>query len=319
MDSEPSVVNQIVEEKKELREKHDSLEAAADQWAGAVTVLSRMERQVPRPSVEVFEMKRQFLRQHEEELRNLQAQGQDVENAKRHALDQQNAKFIELDEFHGISMQTRSPAILRCTTEDSNAHADINMTSSQHDASEYMDEASLDTLGKAELFLQALKLLADVGQMSQLSPTDIPRGDRNRIPSNMYYAELTRDLSPPSSQEDRDFIQKEQAEEIFDKLYQGEFTCLWAQDTSSVVVKVIIDDTWSVSNCNTFGAVNGWILCVILKTIDNFKGTGQSLTHLHPSFNNPNFLVWIKDLRCLSASFTDFFGNMRRTCSLITD
>ncbi|KAG7349425.1 MYND finger domain containing protein [Nitzschia inconspicua] len=72
------------------------VEEAAEFWAVAVDALKRMEQMHPRPSEEVFEQNRQFLREHEEKLRRFEEQGFDVETAKRNALEKQKADYLEM-------------------------------------------------------------------------------------------------------------------------------------------------------------------------------------------------------------------------------
>lgn len=85
----------MIEEDSGLRKKRSPVEKAAEMWAVCVHALRGMERMSPRPSEEVFEQNRGFLKEFEEKLRGFAEAGEDNEEAKRLAIEKQRASELE--------------------------------------------------------------------------------------------------------------------------------------------------------------------------------------------------------------------------------
>jgi hypothetical protein len=91
--------NERLEEDTGHRKKRTPMEESANMWAVCVSALSGMERMVPRPNEEVFELNRKYLSDEEEKLRQFAAAGEDVETAKKRALEKQRANDLEMQGF----------------------------------------------------------------------------------------------------------------------------------------------------------------------------------------------------------------------------
>jgi hypothetical protein len=91
------IQNRMAEENAGLIKKKTELEVAAARKALVVSALEGMELMIPRPSPEVFETNRGYLREAEEKLKKFAAQGKDVDTPYREALEAERAKRMETD------------------------------------------------------------------------------------------------------------------------------------------------------------------------------------------------------------------------------
>ena len=87
--------HRMAEEDAGLRKKKTDVEVAAEEYAIAMTSLRGMDQMIPRPSPEVYEMNRGYLRRAEEKLRRLEQAGEDVQTAIRKATETQNASEMQ--------------------------------------------------------------------------------------------------------------------------------------------------------------------------------------------------------------------------------
>jgi hypothetical protein len=90
--------NRQIEEDAGLRKKKSEAEKAAREYAIAATALRGMDRMIPRPSPEIYDLNRSYLRTADVKLRNLKQAGeQGVDEAIRNALEELNASLMERD------------------------------------------------------------------------------------------------------------------------------------------------------------------------------------------------------------------------------
>lgn len=134
-------------------------------------------------------------------------------------------------------------------------------------------------------FENALELLESNGRTLRLSPEDVPLGDRTKISSLTNYCKLSRSLPSMSSQEKGEYRDEDLATELLNRLYDGEFMYTWAQDDSTFVLQVNVDDSWSSFFQERF---ENWMLQVVVITSDYTSSDpsaakSQRLPRIHPS------------------------------------
>ena len=78
--------NRMAEEGAGLRKKKTEVENAAEEKATAMYALRGMEKMVPRPTEQIWEMNREYLRRADEKLKRFEDAGEDVQSAMRKAM-----------------------------------------------------------------------------------------------------------------------------------------------------------------------------------------------------------------------------------------
>lgn len=87
--------NRMAEEDAGLVKKRSEAEKVAEERAQAIAALRGMEQMVPRPSEEVFEQTREWLRASERKLKELKRRGEDPDSAMKKAMEVERQKELE--------------------------------------------------------------------------------------------------------------------------------------------------------------------------------------------------------------------------------
>jgi len=89
-------MNEMAEEEAGIRPKKTPAEKAAAEVAVAMSALRGMERMVPRPSQEIFQMNRQFLKDAQDKLKAIEDSGEDVKEPLRRAMQKEQQQEGEM-------------------------------------------------------------------------------------------------------------------------------------------------------------------------------------------------------------------------------
>lgn len=95
-----SMQNRYTEERVGLKKERAEAEKAAEDVAIGMSALSGMERMQPRPSEEIFEQNRNWVKEALEKLQHLRDAGEEgVDEALQRAIDKENGKEMEMQGF----------------------------------------------------------------------------------------------------------------------------------------------------------------------------------------------------------------------------